>query len=66
MGEAIISCTCRNLLIWILLNENDTTAREEIKFGDDKLSFLTAVLLDVDLLILASNIYGLYEIIRKL
>ena len=45
-----------------IINENDTTATEEIKFGDnDKLSALTAILLKVDLLILATNTYGVYD-----
>lgn len=45
-----------------IINENDTTATDEIKFGDnDKLSALTAVLLNVDLLILATNTYGVYD-----
>ncbi len=49
-----------------IINENDTTATEEIKFGDnDKLSALTAVLLDVNLLILATNTYGLYDDNKK-
>ena len=45
-----------------IINENDTTATEEIKFGDnDKLSALAAVLLKVDLLILATNTFGIYD-----
>ncbi len=45
-----------------VINENDTTATEEIKFGDnDKLSALVAGLLQVDLLIIASNTNGLYD-----
>lgn len=45
-----------------IINENDTTATDEIRFGDnDKLSALTAVLLNVDLLILATNTYGVYD-----
>jgi len=45
-----------------VINENDTTATEEIKFGDnDKLSALTAVLLQADLLILATNTDGVYD-----
>lgn len=45
-----------------VINENDTTSTEEIQFGDnDKLSALTAVLLDVDLLVLATNTYGVYD-----
>lgn len=45
-----------------IINENDTTATEEIKFGDnDKLSAYVAVLLEVDLLILATNTFGIYD-----
>ncbi len=45
-----------------IINENDTVATEEIKFGDnDKLAALTAALLQVDLLVLASDINGLYS-----
>ena len=45
-----------------IINENDTTATEEIKFGDnDKLSALTAILLKVDLLVIATNTYGVYD-----
>ncbi len=45
-----------------IINENDTTATEEIKFGDnDKLSALVAALLKVDRLILASNTFGIYN-----
>jgi glutamate 5-kinase len=44
-----------------IINENDTVATEEIRFGDnDKLAALTAVLLDVDLLIIATNTNGIY------
>ena len=44
-----------------IINENDTVATDEIKFGDnDKLSALTAVLLNVDLLIIATNTNGIY------
>ena len=45
-----------------IINENDTTTTEEIKFGDnDKLSALSAVLLEVDLLILATNTNGVFD-----
>ena len=45
-----------------IINENDTTATEEIRFGDnDKLSALVAELLKVELLVLASNTYGIYD-----
>ena len=45
-----------------IINENDTVATEEIKFGDnDKLAALTAKLMKVDLLIMATNTYGLYD-----
>ncbi|ASV30607.1 glutamate 5-kinase [Maribacter cobaltidurans] len=44
-----------------IINENDTVATDEIKFGDnDKLAALTAGLLNVDLLIIATNTDGIY------
>ena len=45
-----------------IINENDTIAIDEIVFGDnDKLSAYVATLLDADLLILASDIDGLFD-----
>jgi len=45
-----------------VINENDTVATDEIKFGDnDKLAALTAVLMEVDLFVMATNTYGLYK-----
>jgi glutamate 5-kinase len=44
-----------------IINENDTVATDEIKFGDnDKLAALTAALLKVDLLLIATNTDGIY------
>lgn len=44
-----------------IINENDTVATDEIKFGDnDKLGALTASLLHVDLFIIATNTNGIY------
>lgn len=44
-----------------IINENDTVVVEEIKFGEnDTLSALVAGLIDADLLILLSDIDGLY------
>jgi len=44
-----------------VVNENDTTAVEEIKFGDnDTLAALVAVLAEADLLVLLSDTDGLY------
>jgi glutamate 5-kinase len=44
-----------------IINENDTVSTDEIKFGDnDKLSALTAALLEVDLLVIATNTDGIY------
>ncbi len=44
-----------------IINENDTVATDEIQFGDnDKLAALTAALLKVDLLIIATNTNGIY------
>ncbi len=45
-----------------IINENDTISTEEIKFGDnDKLSALVAGLVHADLLILLSDVEGLYK-----
>ncbi len=45
-----------------IINENDTTSTEEIKFGDnDKLSALVASLLHADLLVILSDVEGLYD-----
>ena len=44
-----------------IINENDTVATDEIQFGDnDKLAALTASLLKVDLLLIATNTDGIY------
>ncbi|MEK6646698.1 MAG: glutamate 5-kinase [Candidatus Firestonebacteria bacterium] len=44
-----------------IVNENDTTAVDEIKIGDnDNLSASVAILIDADLLIVFSDIDGLY------
>ncbi len=44
-----------------IINENDTVSTDEIQFGDnDKLAALTALLLQVDLVIFASNTNGIY------
>ncbi len=44
-----------------IINENDTVATDEIQFGDnDKLAALTAALLEVDLLLIATNTNGIY------
>ena len=44
-----------------IINENDTVAADEIQFGDnDKLAALTAALLQVDLLIIATITDGIY------
>jgi glutamate 5-kinase len=45
-----------------IINENDTIATEEIKFGDnDKLSAMVASMVGADLLILLSDVDGLYK-----
>ena len=59
---------CRNTFSRLLeygvipvVNENDTVAVEEIEFGDnDTLSAVVATLCDADLLIILSDIDGLY------
>ena len=55
-----IDILCKNDYIPII-NENDTVATHEIQFGDnDKLAAMTAVLLNADLLIIATNTSGIY------
>ncbi|MGH7831636.1 MAG: glutamate 5-kinase, partial [Candidatus Binatia bacterium] len=45
-----------------IVNENDTVAVEEMKFGDnDQLSSLVATLLEADLLIMLSDVDGVYD-----
>lgn len=45
-----------------IVNENDAVATEEIRFGDnDKLSAHVAALIDADLLLILSDVDGLYE-----
>ena len=57
--------TLRSLLdrgVVPVVNENDTVAVEEIRFGDnDALSALTAILVDAYLLILLSDVAGLFD-----
>jgi glutamate 5-kinase len=45
-----------------LINENDTVATDEIRFGDnDRLAARVAAMISADTLVLLSNIDGLYE-----
>ncbi|MGH7966358.1 MAG: glutamate 5-kinase [Candidatus Binatia bacterium] len=45
-----------------IVNENDTVAVEEIQFGDnDNLSALVAVLIEADVLVILSDVEGLYD-----
>ncbi|MFC1704610.1 glutamate 5-kinase [Candidatus Omnitrophota bacterium] len=45
-----------------IINENDAVSTEEIKFGDnDRLSALVASLIEADLLLLLSDVDGLYR-----
>jgi glutamate 5-kinase len=45
-----------------IINENDTVAVDEIKFGDnDRLGALTATLVDADLLVILSHVDGLLD-----
>jgi glutamate 5-kinase len=49
-----------------VINENDTTSTEEIKFGDnDKLSALVAKLLHANLLVMLSDVDGLLDQNKK-
>ncbi|MEE8574673.1 MAG: glutamate 5-kinase [Thermodesulfobacteriota bacterium] len=51
-----------NLGVIPIINENDTVAVEEIKFGDnDTLAALVTNLVEADLLVMLTNIDGLYD-----
>ncbi|OGX34957.1 MAG: glutamate 5-kinase [Omnitrophica WOR_2 bacterium RIFCSPHIGHO2_02_FULL_52_10] len=58
--------TLNTMLAWgviPVINENDTVSTEEIKFGDnDRLSALVASLVQADLLIILSDVEGLYDL----
>jgi glutamate 5-kinase len=50
------------LRILPIVNENDTVATQEIRFGDnDRLAALVAQLIDADVLVLLSDVDGLYD-----
>lgn len=57
--------TLNTLLSWgiiPIINENDTVATEEIKFGDnDALAGIVGGLLDVDLVIILTKVDGVYD-----
>jgi glutamate 5-kinase len=60
-----IKSTIKNLLklgVVPVINENDTVAVDEIKFGDnDELGAMAAILSEADLLIILSDIEGMYK-----
>jgi len=68
-GDSIRTLNMRNTLFTLadegivpIVNENDTVSVEEIKIGDnDTLAARTAILWNADLLVLFSDIDGLYE-----
>src|SRR5438034_8703324 len=68
IGDRARYLNARNTLLALLrfgvlpiVNENDTVAVEEIKVGDnDNLSALVAQLIDADLLVLLTDVEGLY------
>ncbi len=57
--------TLKTLLDWGIIpivNENDTVAVEEMKFGDnDQLSALVATLMEMDLLVILSDVEGVFD-----
>ncbi len=69
LGSPKRSSLCKNTLeemlkmgIIPIINENDTVAVEEIRFGDnDSLSARVAVLIDADLLVLLTDTEGFYD-----
>ena len=55
-------CTLLSWQVIPIINENDTVAVEEIKFGDnDNLSAMITLLMDADILINLTDIDGLYN-----
>jgi len=53
--------TLLDLCVVPIVNENDTVAVEELRFGDnDNLSALTASLVEADLLVILSDVEGVY------
>lgn len=51
-----------NLGVVPIVNENDTVSIEQIRFGDnDSLAALVACLIDADLMVIASDVDGLYD-----
>ncbi len=58
--------TLLNKKVVPVINENDTVSVDEIKFGDnDKLSALVAKLVDADLLVMLTDVEGLYTDNKK-
>jgi len=50
-----------------IINENDTVSTDEIKFGDnDRLSALVSILVGADLLIILSDVEGLWDENKKI
>lgn len=62
--HTILSLLDRGILP--IVNENDTVSTDEIRFGDnDKLSSLVATAVDSDLLLILSDVDGLYRFPKK-
>src|SRR5262249_27643875 len=69
LGDRRRFLNARNTLLALLalgvvpvINENDTVAVDEIKFGDnDTLAALVAALVEADLLLILSDVEGLYK-----
>ena len=59
-GRKTINTLLNNKVIPVV-NENDTVATEEIRYGDnDRLAARVAQMIDADLLIMLSDVDGLY------
>jgi glutamate 5-kinase len=59
LGKTLISLHKNNIIP--IINENDTVATEEIRYGDnDRLAARVAQMMDADLLVMLSDIDGLY------
>jgi glutamate 5-kinase len=61
--RATLGCILQRRRVVPIINENDTVATEELRFGDnDRLSAEVAMLLNADMLVLLTSVEGLLDI----
>jgi glutamate 5-kinase len=60
--RATLGCILQRRRVVPIINENDTVATEELRFGDnDRLSAEVAMLLNADMLVLLTSVEGLLD-----